>query len=140
MSKNKCVNSPLSLMSQTTTMAPRLANLRDRSLPNPPPPPVTRAISPFMLFILYFFGINDLTIASSIAKIDIARKTITSPMEYRYVMITVVVVYTKHCRRSRFKISLRSQVMRSASLRLKQSIVQLIISRTTKIRNEQKTS
>lgn len=79
-------HSPLSLMSQTITMAPRLASLRDRSLPNPPPPPVTRAISPLMLFILYLFGMKVLTMPSNIAKIDSARKTITSPIEYRYVM------------------------------------------------------
>jgi len=83
------LNSPASFISQTMTMAPKLANLRDRSLPNPPPPPVTRAISPFMLFILYLLGINDLTMASNIAKIDNNRKPITSPIDRIYVILTL---------------------------------------------------
>lgn len=78
---------PLLFISQTMTMAPKLASLRERSLPNPPPPPVTRAISPSMLFILYFWGINDLIMPSSIAIIDNTRKPITSPIECKYVII-----------------------------------------------------
>lgn len=71
-------------------MAPKLASLRERSLPNPPPPPVTRAISPSMLFILYLLGMNDLMTPSNIAKIDNNRKPITSPIDRRYVILALV--------------------------------------------------
>lgn len=61
-----------------TTMAPRLANLRAVNLPKPPPPPVTSVISPAMLFILYFNGMNKLTIFFMINITVQKRKTITS--------------------------------------------------------------
>lgn len=80
------------------TMAPRLASLRERSLPNPPPPPVTRAISPSMLFILYLLGINDLIMLFNIATIDKTRKPITSPIERKYVIMMTVSYARVQCR------------------------------------------
>lgn len=68
---------PALLTSQMTTMAPRLANLRAVNLPKPPPPPVTRVISPAMLFILYFNGMNNLMILSMLKITVQKRKTIT---------------------------------------------------------------
>lgn len=50
-------------------MTPRLANLRANNLPNPPPPPVTRATSPDMSFIWYLRGMNILSILSIMAVI-----------------------------------------------------------------------
>lgn len=70
--------SPALFTSQTITMAPRLANLRAVNLPRPLPPPVTRVISPAMLFILYFNGMNKLMIVS-MQKITVQKmKTITA--------------------------------------------------------------
>lgn len=74
---------PVLLMSQTTTTAPSLANLRERSLPSPLPPPVTSAISPETLFILYFIGVNNLMIPSTIAISDSNKNPMISPVDRR---------------------------------------------------------
>lgn len=70
---------PALLMSQTTTIAPRLANMRQISFPIPPAPPVTRMISPSMLFILYFNGIKDLNISLMLNITDQKRKITNAP-------------------------------------------------------------
>lgn len=80
-------DSPALLTSQMTTMAPRLASLRAINLPSPPPPPVTRAISPAMLFILYFIGMSDLTRLSTMANTVSNRNPITSPADFRKDMV-----------------------------------------------------
>ena len=77
------LNLPFLLISQTTTMAPRSANLSESNLPSPPPPPVTSAISPEMLFILYFNGINIRTKLSTMATAESRRNPITSPVDFR---------------------------------------------------------
>lgn len=70
-----------------TTMAPRLASLRVTSLPKTPPPPVTKAISPAILFILYFSGINNLMVFLMMNPIVRIRKPITFAMSARRDMI-----------------------------------------------------
>lgn len=49
------------------------------SLPIPPAPPVTRMISPVMLFILYFNGIKDLNIFLMLNITDQKRKITNAP-------------------------------------------------------------
>lgn len=114
------------------TMAPKLASLRERSLPNPPPPPVTRAISPPIFFILYFLGMNDLIMPSNIAKVDNNRKPITSPINCKYVILAL---YTQiscalYLLRKVKLTAFARRVLCAASLRLRLSIVQSVISET----------